>query len=1120
MSELSKTIPKHYELKPALDFYRLRREGIAFIEQMGSSLWTDYNIHDPGITILEALCYALTDIAYRAGWDVNDLLTPEPNKPFSKQPFFTAREILTVNPWTPDDFRRLLIDLESVRNAWIFCKKCACDVSYYTWCEKDQLKLSYQKPEPQRSLQTKKVEPKGLYDVLLELEADPELGDLNDHKIEYATAVSDKDGVKHPVTIELRFPKQSIENSDEWELFQNDSADFTVTKMRLGATKTFDVFTDPSLKTDNERDEYIRRHWRGIFYLDLEIQSSTRHFTMENVTMRLFSGTAVRKALTAAYMKVLFIDDNVGNVVIRRYRDKTRRAKKSIASAKAALHSHRNLDEDYCKVRVINLEDVAVCADVEVKPDVDIEWVQARIWFEIERYFNPPVPFYTLQELMDAGVPVEEIFNGPELNSGFMKGKDLDAASLKSVLRVSDIINLLMDIDGVIAVNQLQLVKYDAEGHMVKGAADPSWSSDGKPIFDANITSASWLLYISDQHQPRLYMNGSHFFFYKNGLPFRPRMDEARDTLTQLRGEAERPKIKSASKDLPVPTGKYRNPDDYFPVQYSFPLTYGIGTDGLPSHASDERKAQAKQLKAYLMVFEQVLGNALAQLAHTVDLFSIDTGVTRTYFVKEFRETLIKGFDEIKKDLDKKAVEDIAETSLEFQERRNRFLDHLMARFGEQFGEYALLLTNLEGQQVALKDLIEDKIAFLNVYPLISHNRAKAFDYTKPPASDDVPALKKRIGLLLGRPGLRFIVVEHLLLRPKFPGDALYPICSDGPCNTCGDEDPYSFRLTFLMPGWIEPFKTNMEMRDFADRTIRQEMPAHLLGKICWVDNDGFVENLCDPIIGELAELLERDGKTAGGERPSGTDACVCATNIYTTFSKVFREGYENKTLDDVHPDLLKKTLETEFDIKINPNTISCTALLDPLWAEIQAKMVEHFQGVALNGCQFDRFEDAWNRWLEANAKIDWMEERLHERVEAILAKKLVSVSDTQESTEEALCKCAAAILTQCGTEFHTWFENNFTAGRTPDEFTPAFELSDVPLCKSLTFNDWNSVVQEIKFMLKDRYDKYKEVSYRLRVVVDLLGRLSNRYPAATLHDYDEGNDQNPVRLGKTALGD
>ncbi|MFO0795311.1 MAG: hypothetical protein U0586_14770 [Candidatus Brocadiaceae bacterium] len=56
------------------------------------------------------------------------------------------------------------------------------------------------------------------------------MGDLNDHKVEYAIAVPDKDSARHPVTIELRFPKQSIENSEEWESFQNDSADFTVTK--------------------------------------------------------------------------------------------------------------------------------------------------------------------------------------------------------------------------------------------------------------------------------------------------------------------------------------------------------------------------------------------------------------------------------------------------------------------------------------------------------------------------------------------------------------------------------------------------------------------------------------------------------------------------------------------------------------------------------------------------------------------------------------------------------------------------------------------------------------------------------------------------------------------------
>lgn len=230
-----------------------------------------------------------------------------------------------------------------------------------------------------------------------------------------------------------------------------------------------------------------------------------------------------------------------------------------------------------------------------------------------------------------------------------------------------------------------------------------------------------------------------------------------------------------------------------------------------------------------------------------------------------------------------------------------------MARFGEQFNEYALLLTNLEGQQVALDRLIDDKISFINAYPSISHDRGKAFNYKEEPCSpDNIPGIKKRVSLLLGYPDLTFywtiaaptanqyevifqlkgrnakswmegnltitsattpvteddvkqqafqkiivqmaqpdayeitsesgkfrlklkdkngnylsqdpelfqteagaqaardellgwssneraIIVEHLLLRPKFPGDALYPACSDGACTTCGDEDPILF---------------------------------------------------------------------------------------------------------------------------------------------------------------------------------------------------------------------------------------------------------------------------------------------------------------------------------------
>ena len=87
MSANRQALVKNPPLEPAQDFYRLRREGIGFIEQMGSARWTDYNVHDPGITILEALCYAITDLAYRIGWDIKDILSPQAASSDPLQPY-------------------------------------------------------------------------------------------------------------------------------------------------------------------------------------------------------------------------------------------------------------------------------------------------------------------------------------------------------------------------------------------------------------------------------------------------------------------------------------------------------------------------------------------------------------------------------------------------------------------------------------------------------------------------------------------------------------------------------------------------------------------------------------------------------------------------------------------------------------------------------------------------------------------------------------------------------------------------------------------------------------------------------------------------------------------------
>ncbi len=1044
MSKQSPTIPKQPTAKPAEDYYRLRREGIGFIEEMGSSRWTDYNTHDPGITILEALCYALTDLAYRTGWDIRDILapaslSPDPKQPFANQPFFTARDILTVNPWTPDDFRRLLIDLAMVRNGWVICKECACDLDYYAWCEKDDLRLSFKKPAD-TSLEYKPVTPLGLYEVLLELESDAELGDLNDRKIEGSLPVVDPDAKTHPVTMELRFPDWGLAKWLDWQRFLDPANTFSFTLTGFGATKSYNLLSESDT---NKRNQYLRDHWNTVFYVDYAVTLSDGGpaFTIDNAALCLFSDSYAKSQTTLDEL-IAKLEDATADGFLPRYLKKIQKTQQALSDAKATLGRHRNLDEDYCRVRIVDVEDIAVCADVEAAPDADIEQIQARIWFELESYFNPPVKFYTLKELMAAGVAVEDIFSGPELANGFIKNEDLAAAGLKTVLRVSDIINRLMDIEGVLAVNNLLLTKYDAEGRIIKGAADPTWVND-QPVFDAEKISAAWLLFVTPGHQPRLYHNRSRFLFSIGGLPFLPRLDEAYDTLTQLRGEAERPKIFNTENDLPIPAGTFRDPEEYFPVQNGFPLAYGIGPEGLPAQASGERIAQARQLKAYLMVYEQLLGNALAQVAHTADLFSLAPDVQHTYFAHEFSEESIHGYTDITSGLDATALAAMLETTPEFYQRRHRFLDHIMARFGEQFNEYSLLLKNYDGRPATQARLIEDKISFLKAYPLVSHDRAKAINAQAAPCGpDNIAGLKKRISLLLGYPDLHFafdaaidlggdhyqlpfqlldrndrvwlegditvtaasadsaptiasrrllqqmtkadswsivedsgtfrlnlddddnnllgqypqtfeqktdaeayadelsnwssneraVVVEHLLLRPKFPGDALYPACTDGACKTCGNEDPYSFKLTFVMPGWTAPFNSNMNMRDFAERTIREETPSHLLPKICWVGNDGFISDPCDAVIDQLATLLTAQGLTSDGLKPTDEQACDCAAAIYAAYSSAFESWYADKLLDFFHSDALEKALETEFDASVDVTTVTCAVVLTRPW--------------------------------------------------------------------------------------------------------------------------------------------------------------------------------------------
>jgi len=120
-------IPRGPAADAALDVRALFQEGLASLRSLAGRQWTDHNTHDPGITILELACWALAELAYRSSLPIEDLILRPAAEgedegtlaAHSAAQFHRAGAILPNRPWTPADWRRRLIDLPGVKNAWV-----------------------------------------------------------------------------------------------------------------------------------------------------------------------------------------------------------------------------------------------------------------------------------------------------------------------------------------------------------------------------------------------------------------------------------------------------------------------------------------------------------------------------------------------------------------------------------------------------------------------------------------------------------------------------------------------------------------------------------------------------------------------------------------------------------------------------------------------------------------------------------------------------------------------------------------------------------------------------------------------------------------------------------------
>jgi len=852
----AETISNSFALTSTQDFSYLREKGLQYIQKLSGKLWTDHNLHDPGITILEVLCYALMDLGYRTNFSMKDLVTEPDGSIDRENAFHPAHKIFTTHPVTIEDYRKILVDIPGIRNAWLFTKdenEKTFDegIKLFAYCKNSELlyesEIDTKIPEltdREHVRQNEELRIKGLYAVRIEPDEHPILGDLSSNTV----SVKIVKGELAATELEIVFPHWSAKDKNNNEIV-------SMLKAAKIDQLAVELINDTTLKK-KDFEALKRSQWKTRWIIKYGAQERV----LENVMVKLVKTHESFKGLIKgdALQKALLTP--VGTEALKRFRQRPREIFKIFSIVREKLMEHRNLCEDFLyNIDTVDTEELSICADLDVEGNADLETIQAYIFDKVENYLLPPVQFSTLKELLDANVPVEEIFNGPLLEHGFLTNEAIKNADLKREYYISDIISLLMDIPGVLNVRNF---KFSVSKN---GISQPS-------LHD-------WKVIVTSNHKLKLKREKCKLLYFKNNLPLNASFRESVNKLQLQQSLQAHLKFKNTSQEIDLPPGKYRNLGKHYTILNEFPRVYVLGDKDPPEDVSIERKVQVKQLEAYLTFFDQLLADYCSQLMHLKDILSWKESPAQTYFTqffytkdagklfwqKDFLSSklstdFLSGHSEVEKDYlkDKTGLQYLKESTATYLDRRNRILDHLIARFSESFNDYALYMYGLPDERVmddetVSHDLIKSKLRFLKNYELLSKERSKAFNYSIEEAevleTSNLSGYSKRMRALLGMTFDKtrelhnlpdddmggFHLLEHLMLRPSKEGDALLGVCLDPQCDHCGEEDPYSFRISIVLPFWLKRFK-NIAFRNFMETLFRTEAPAHALLKICWVD--------------------------------------------------------------------------------------------------------------------------------------------------------------------------------------------------------------------------------------------------------------------------------------------
>ncbi len=368
----------------------------------------------------------------------------------------------------------------------------------------------------------------------------------------------------------------------------------------------------------------------------------------------------------------------------------------------------RNLCEDLVSVDLAEEVELELRADIEIQSNWEPTDILSEIYDQCNQLLAQTVSRSTYEEMVQQQIPLEEVFCGPYTQRGvFGRGK----STFNEVLSLSSFYSAIQNIEGVKKIYTLSIE--DEEKKAFEELYDP-------------VAQKSWRLKIPQQLEEikvNLSRNGRQFAV--SFTAFKERYDHYQFLRTSLRNTKQ-----ETDWLYQLPRGTSVDAKPYHSIQHHFPDVYGINSYGIPASETLERKSQASQLKAYLMIFEQLMANFEENLHSVKDLFSLENEQKQSYFFQAMDNGVIPDGDSLYLESPKKILKNIYTKQDDYYDRKGRVLDYLLAIYGKKFTQQSLKRFNYYDQAMGNEAwMLNNKIQYLKSIVEVGKNRVAAFDY-------------------------------------------------------------------------------------------------------------------------------------------------------------------------------------------------------------------------------------------------------------------------------------------------------------------------------------------------------------------------------------------------------